>query len=86
MLIDSGLDIANELRDVGCGWVLDEPRVAAAATALKEFVHGSSLHIQEMGIRGSLWAQEQCSMGHFEATIKARVELALQHSASRGRR
>lgn len=74
VMLSPGNDLANDLTDVGCGWLM--PSCDAAPDTIRKISRTSLTHIERMGARGQAWAAEQLSFGMFKQRLCGYVDAA----------
>jgi glycosyltransferase involved in cell wall biosynthesis len=74
LLLSPGNDLAHDLRQVDCGWMLSS--VEQAPEALREISRTSISAIERKGSNGQAWAADQLSFEVFKQRLRNYVDLA----------
>jgi glycosyltransferase involved in cell wall biosynthesis len=74
VILSPGIDLAPELLDLECGWVLASAEVVEATSAIEQFAKKASAEILDMGERGYRWARKELSFDSFSARVLTLVE------------
>lgn len=74
VMLSPGNDLASELSDVGCGWMLSTQ--GDAARTIQAIARTPASHIEQMGIRGREWAAEHLAFPVFQRRLRNYVDAA----------
>lgn len=83
VIVSQGNDLALELADVDCGWMLKDDSEWALRKALEEFAATPDGRLKEMGMRANRFAQESLSRDAFAKSLQRLVMDSVGRGKSR---
>lgn len=69
VILSQGNDLAQELRDLNCGWMLKTIDKQECIDALNQFASLPQIVLDEMGLTGQQWARDVLSQETFAQTL-----------------
>lgn len=84
VILSDGNDLAAELTDVGCGWLLGPQWQTDCVTALRELERSASDRLAAMGQAGWDWARAHLARQAFESKLAALAAASVDRYGKRG--
>jgi glycosyltransferase involved in cell wall biosynthesis len=69
VILSAGNDIAGDIADVGCGWMM--PVGGSAADAIEAALAAPRESLAEMGAAGRAWARRHLTVSRFQEQVQA---------------
>jgi glycosyltransferase involved in cell wall biosynthesis len=75
VILSPGNDLGNDIKLLGCGWLLEDNSLRIATKAVSEFASTPRKQLADMGLRGQEWARSELSWLSFNSKIQKLVQL-----------
>jgi glycosyltransferase involved in cell wall biosynthesis len=69
VILSAGNDLGYDLRDVDCGWCLDDDRDESLIAVLQAFAVAPASRLETMGANGRRWVMQHLSFAAFRSRI-----------------
>lgn len=80
VILSPGIDLGNDLKDIGCSLILSDNNLDSAVTVLKRFCEMPSDILLDMGARGLDWAKAELSRESFNNKIQSLAQKTVRWS------
>ena len=77
VLVSSDVGLSDELRPIGCGWMVNARDIVSIDDGLNQVFHAAPTVLHEMGANGQLWARQNLDFDTFRKRLLSLVARAV---------